>query len=283
VLQRLEEERRMDLPPVNCRCNKARIINEELKSVGRSLSSMSKLGERLGSDSNNGSHRQLTTLSLDIVRLADMLRADVSILIPSSMGGAEPSVAAHARSIVGETECEESLVVETVEAVSKLVFSLLGVDTCHHCNARGDSSQPSEQMEDQDIDPDIMNMVAAMCGDYSKTSNDSDNQEKSNQDIGRQVLERSRKRKQNRPTKFQLNSNFSNAPLPQSWKSTAPSVTGSPTKKVRKIGDLDNGSRPTDILFLLEKRKKLVKKDGLYKFVLWREALREEKNKVCLT
>ena len=23
-------------------------------------------------------------------------------------------------------------------------------------------------MEDQDIDPDIMNMVAVMCGDYSK-------------------------------------------------------------------------------------------------------------------
>ena len=43
-------------------------------------------------------------------------------------------------------------------------------------NVVGDSSQPSEQMEDQDIDPDIMNMVAAMCGDYSKTSNDSDNQ-----------------------------------------------------------------------------------------------------------
>ena len=48
VLQRLEEERRMDLPPVHCRCNKARTINEELKSIGRSLSSMSKLGERLG-------------------------------------------------------------------------------------------------------------------------------------------------------------------------------------------------------------------------------------------
>jgi len=280
VLQRLEEERRMDLPPVNCRCTKARNINEELKSVGRSLSSMSKLGERLGNDANNGSHHQMNTLSLDIVRLADMLRADVSILIPSSMGGAEPSVAAHARSIVNETECEESLVAETVEAVSKLVFSLLGVDTCRHCNAHGDSSQPSEQMEDQEIDPDIMNMVAAMCGDYSKSSSDIDKQEKSNQEIGRQVLERSRKRKQNRPTKFQLN----NAPLPQSWKNTAPnSVTGSPTKKVRKIGDLDNGSRPTEILFLLEKKKKLVKKDGLYKFVLWREALREEKNKACLT
>ena len=65
------------------------------------------------------------------------MRADVSILIPSTMGGAEPSVAAHARSIVSETESEQSLVAETVEGVSKLVFSLLGVDTCHHCNARG--------------------------------------------------------------------------------------------------------------------------------------------------
>lgn len=27
-------------------------------------------------------------------------------------------------------------------------------------------------MEDQDIDPDIMNMVAAMCGDYSDMDND---------------------------------------------------------------------------------------------------------------
>ena len=27
-------------------------------------------------------------------------------------------------------------------------------------------------MEDQDIDPDIMNMVAAMCGDYSDIDND---------------------------------------------------------------------------------------------------------------
>ena len=79
------------------------------------------------------------------------------------------------------------------------------------------------------------------------------------------------------------NSNAPPLPQPQSWKNSAPSVTGSPTKKVRKIGDLDNGSRPTEILFLLEKKKKLVKKDGLYKFVLWREALREEKNKVCLT
>ena len=29
-----------------------------------------------------------------------------------------------------------------------------------------------------------------------------------------------------------------------------------------------------EVLGLLEKKKKLMKKDGLYKFVLWREALR---------
>ena len=36
----------------------------------------------------------------------------------------------------------------------------------------------------------------------------------------------------------------------------------------------------TEILVLLERRKKGVKKDGLYKFVLWREALKDEKNKL---
>ena len=42
------------------------------------------------------------------------------------------------------------------------------------------------------------------------------------------------------------------------------------------------------VISLLEKKKKLVKKDGLYKFVLWKEALRwgkstlEGKNNVSL-
>lgn len=158
-------------------------------------------------------------------------------------------------------------------------------------------------MEDQEIDPDIMNMVAAMCGDYSGLPN-KENEErsvsscftitsllksnlrlhiyfyrtKSNQGVGRQVLERSRKRKQNRPSKFQP------TPLPLYTKAANNSTgLGSPTKKVRKVGECGDGEKSqTEILFLLEKKKKLVKKDGLYKFVLWREALREEKNKVCL-
>ena len=88
--------------------------------------------------------------------------------------------------------------------------------------------------------------------------------------MGKEVLERSRKRKQNRPSRI-LN------PVP-----TTTSMTGSPIKKMRKVGLSDNSApaTQTEILFLLEKKKKLVKKDGLYKFVLWREALKDEKTKM---
>ena len=46
------------------------------------------------------------------------------------------------------------------------------------------------------------------------------------------------------------------------------------------MSDNSTPTTRTEILFLLEKKKKLVKKDGLYKFVLWREALKDEKTKV---
>jgi hypothetical protein len=53
---------------------------------------------------------------------------------------------------------------------------------------------------------------------------------------------------------------------------------------VRKLGASPPRSvsreSPEGVLNLLEKKKKQVKKDGLYKFVLWREALRDEKSKV---
>ena len=131
VLQRLEEERKADLPPVFCRCSKAVNINQELKTVGRGLGDVSKLGERLGAEA---AAPHLDSVSQDLVRLAGLLRADVSILIPSSIGRAEPSVAEQAREIVAEAESVSGLVQETVEGVTKLVYSLLGVDTCQHCS-----------------------------------------------------------------------------------------------------------------------------------------------------
>ena len=146
VLQRLEEERKTDLPPVSCRCNKAVRINEELKIVGRGLADVTMLGDRLGgAGDTHVQNYPLENISQDIGKLAGLLRADVSILIPSAVGRAEPSVAEQARNIVAETDCVRSLVAETVECVTKLVYSLLSVDCCPQCsgsgNIRGEESR----------------------------------------------------------------------------------------------------------------------------------------------
>ena len=83
-----------------------------------------------------------------------------------------------------------------------------------------------------------------------------------------EVLEKSRKRKQNRPSKI-------SSPITTT---SGNNISGSPLKKMKKF-EPPNATR-TEILVLLEKKKKLVKKDGLYKFVLWREALKDEKTKL---
>ena len=103
-----------------------------------------------------------------------------------------------------------------------------------------------------------------------------------NNQIGKEILEKSRKRKQNRPQKFQT-------PLlphtPRSLLSSYNQESLSPTKKIRKVEEkeLQEERNAREVLFLLEKKKKGPKSDGLYKFVLWREALKNEKNKICLS
>jgi len=262
VLQGVAEEREVDLPPVNCRCIKAAKINEELKSLSRKLSDAWQVVERVG----QVQVAQMEEISDDIIRIAALLRADVSILIPSSIGRSEIAVAEQARNLLVDGELK-SVMTEAVDGVAKLVYSLLGVDDCRHCNSRGDTQiQPMEE-----IDADIMSMVASMCSSGGDAADTKDSSNKSsNQSIGREVLERSRKRKQNRPSRIL-------SPIPSTM-----NITGSPIKKMRKVGlsDITSPTTHTEILFLLEKKKKLVKKDGLYKFVLWREALKDEKTKV---
>ena len=109
---------------------------------------------------------QLEETSQKLGRVAGLLRADVSILIPSSLGRADPSISHQAGNIVSEADCPKLLVEETLEFVVKLIYKLLSVDTCSVCRPGSDR---------MDIDPDIMNMVAAMCGDYSNiVDSDSD-------------------------------------------------------------------------------------------------------------
>ena len=174
ILQRLEEERKTDVPAVSCRlvhivllmllvirsdrgtfrCSKVVRINEELKNIGRSLTDICQVEERLG---QVGSH-QLEEAAQLMGKVSGLLRADVSILIPSYVARAEPSVSVQARNIVAEADCPRLVVDETMECVAKLVYKLLSVETCDLCRPGSDK---------MDIDPDIMSMVATMCGDYS--------------------------------------------------------------------------------------------------------------------
>ena len=92
---------------------------------------------------------------------------------------------------------------------------------------------------DQDIDPVL----------FCRT--------KFNRNFRRQVLERSAKRKQGSPTKSPTYRTLG---------------FSSPTKKTRKNGKGED----LEIVSLFGNRKKDELKDGLYKFVLWREAWKEE-------
>ena len=137
-------------------------INEELKNIGRSLTDICQVEERLGQVGS----AQLEEASQLIGKVSGLLRADVSILIPSYVGRAEPSVSQQARNIVNEADCSRLVVDETIECVAKLVYKLLSVETCGLCRPGSDK---------MDIDPDIMSMVATMCGDYSNMDdNDTD-------------------------------------------------------------------------------------------------------------
>jgi len=119
-----------------------------------------------------------------------------------------------------------------------------------------------------------------MCGGggLEKGHRAQSNAEPAKQELGRKVLEKSRKRKQVRPVRNKS---------PSMTAAMYSPLAGTPTKKMKKLpgSDLSDAGdeeeeTPELALTLLERKKKLVKKDGLYKFVLWREALRDEKTKL---
>ena len=78
VLQRLEEERRSDIPQVYCRCIKAVNINHELKTVARGLTDASRLTERVASEAVNLQldHLRHSGGEAEVLEQADALSGD---------------------------------------------------------------------------------------------------------------------------------------------------------------------------------------------------------------
>jgi len=248
-----------------CRCDKARRISEELAEVGQGLSEAWQTAERGGAWQGGGA-AVLARLHTQVSQLAGRLRAEVSILVPGAVGRADPGVAQQARQLLADSE-PSAVVGDTLEGVAALVWDLLGVSTCSHCNPTHPADNSTQHMDTQDseIDSDILSLVAAMCGSGAATPPPIATPPPDHS-LGREILERSRKRKQARPSRMPATGGVVEGGA----------EGGSPVRKIRREAE---DSR-TEILVLLERRKKGVKKDGLYKFVLWREALKDEKNKL---
>ncbi|XP_023331583.1 uncharacterized protein LOC111703770 isoform X2 [Eurytemora carolleeae] len=269
ILQGVAEDRECDRPNVKCRCCKAAKIQEELRLLASKLNNAQQICSRVGMIGED----VIDEISLLVQNLATMLRSEVSILIPT-LGRADPMVAEQARWLVQDNETK-NCASEAVEGVITLVVRLLGVESCLSCkpsqsDAVGGWGEGVRVEEEGDVDMDILNLVAGMCSGYpeplvpAQTNKEDEENTRALKEKGLQVWEKSRKRKQPRPVRH---------PSPSS------------TSKSRKVEPLIDSTSSSilqpqpNVVHLLEKKKKGVKKDGLYKFVLWREALRDEKAK----
>jgi len=287
VLQKVAEDRGPEQPSASCRCEKASRLCEEIQSLGRRVAEAGQLAERVGGQLPPS---MLEGLGSDIAKVADTLRSEVSILVPNGVGSAEPEVAEAARWLLSDGDLR-SVMSNTAEELATTVSGLLGMEECLH--------HEHEAAMEEDIDEDIRSMVASMCGGGGggTSSPGSGMRELSRpREVGKEVLERSRKRKQSRPTRdedYQSKNRGGDGPqtIPTSASCNG-NALASPVKRLKRVMTSlgtsyslptvpsEAGDQGDKVISLLEKKKKLVKKDGLYKFVLWKEALRDEKTKL---
>jgi len=287
ILQGVAEDRECDRPNAKCRCCKAEKLQTQLQELGRKLTNAEQIYERVGMVGDD----EIQDISDRVQKIAGMLRSEVSILIPTSVGAADPMVVEQARWIVNDID-NKNCASEAVEGVNSLVLKLLGVENCQTCRptqyeesttqhfSPGDCSQTTTDGgggASHDVDMDIYNLVAGWCSGYAEPPTQEPKQDDPQiahwKEVGRQMCENSRKRKQPLPVKIPSPIiNRKTRKMEQQVVRSKTPDTIIPTNTVTPDED-------PNILGLLEKRKKGVKKDGLYKFVLWREALRDEKAK----
>jgi len=248
ILQGVAEDRDMDMPKscFKCRCHKAAKITTELSDLQRVVGDAEQAYERAGVLEE----KQIEELNDRVQEMAVLLRSDVSILIPT----ASPPSISQWRGVNPSRWILQSLNGKNnsnfiMDELITVVTRLLGVDTCDSCNHHFLFCQEEEE-------------------------------ESQNNFQG--VNDRSRKRKQLNPAKM-------TSPI-FSRKTRRLDSDGYIVQDHDSIHDeqtledelMEEASNAINILSLLEKKKKGLKKDGLYKFVLWREALKDEKSKMSV-
>jgi len=274
ILQEIFEEREINnTNPLNneCLCLKA-------SSIGQKIGRLEYVMSAILDDSNEDTSEDDLILIVDEVQSA--LRAGVSIQISKP----NEAVMDRASSILEAAllSCDKVAYVKSVtESIIKLVNDLLNVPTCGHAsnaNLLDDTDRirdvsPTRLME-QDEEEDIRVRVESMFNDDTdEDGDDEDEEEEEEMDIGSgngSRTARKRKVKKGSP-------NSSPSKRPRKLKSPLPSTSAS--------GSWCSASAPAKIcqtspaLEMLETKKK-VQRNSLYHWVLWREALRGEKDRV---
>ncbi|CAB4065724.1 unnamed protein product [Lepeophtheirus salmonis] len=257
--ERIENENGFkSLPGTKCVCSRTSSISKELQRLQNRLSE-----KRYDISINKQQISLYSTEEKELNRIQTLIKAHVSIQI------SRPSdeTVLEARRLVREIEEPEQYLSALTRNLISIVKDLLpcGSGGIHLTCTEGEHfpQEGTSGVMEQDEEEDMSLLVASMSTSPSKSS---------------------RKRKQAVKTKSP----------------PASPVTSSPSKKPRKVRSISFGGsdstfespspfrvRPfyktNNVIDILEKKKKMAKTNGLYQFVLWREALKAEKDRVVHT
>jgi len=222
-----------------CQCAKARDIVEKCTSAKHDLSLILENQTEKKDRGGRDLQNSVSRLMTMVDELGGSLRADISIRIPARLSSSSAALRERACSLVMTSSVPDT-VKEAMEGVVSSVEDLFNTEKCEH---KEDDHRDSVQR--------TIPMPLARVGD-----------------LGLSKSSRGRKRKMSgekgdfrEPKKF---------------------------RAARKSMEEEEDFRPfkppqpkpsPDVLNLLEKKKKLVKKNGLLQFVLWREAYRGERDR----
>ena len=299
TLQEVYEDRENStLKPesTKCLCHRADRMAEEMKALETCFIGVIEAADRLG-------HRagvKQQDLSESMAKMRETLRSHVSISISN------PSLVVRQQSnfLVQEMVNIRNYVRDAVEGLIQLIHDLMNVHSCKRHVLSGHrilglETEPEENLRtdllmsavpvssgvmERQEEEDIRRAVAKMCNVGEEDFEDENEEDYDDNEDGDEEGSRSpRKRKQNSKNK-----------------SPPTSPTSSPSKRARKVRPHHGVSslpatpaapnagipcaayRPS-VIELLERNKKMVKNNGLYQFVLWREALKAEKDRVSLS
>lgn len=304
----LDERLESNLRPesTNCVCGKAKALIEDLRTLEEHFLDTLSLHDRISDVHYHLVKARITELRQLLMRMHDSLRVHISIQISIP----KRDFVDRANCLVQSVSDSRRYVNDAFESIIYLINRLLHVDSCLQVNGTCLESQTNqvEDMDDEEEDnnplhdrvDNFMNedrlCLELMEDEFSRDSsncqmmecNEEDEEEEEDEEDNDEENEGeeaddeeddeedkenqpSRKRKTEKcPAKEpQISPTSSPRKKPRSAKLFVPLPT-SPTEDSIKSANLAG-------IVLLEKSRKGPRKDGLYQFVLWREALKAAK------